>query len=90
MVLATAHMAGCECRGASGGSLGGSGDPLPESARMALCAIGITVSFLFYGAPHLHLLLCHSFSHTNLKSPCVEQGMCSRASQAATAGTSRR
>ena len=26
------------------------------------------------GAPHSHLLPCHSFSHTNLKSPCVEQG----------------
>ena len=25
------------------------------------------------GAPHQHFLLCHSFSHTNLKSPCAEQ-----------------
>ena len=25
------------------------------------------------GAPHAHLLPCHSFSHTSLKSPCVEQ-----------------
>ena len=25
------------------------------------------------GAPHSHLLPCHSFSHTNLKSPCAEQ-----------------
>ena len=30
------------------------------------------------GAPHAHLLPCHSFSHTNLKSPCVEQGGLSR------------
>jgi hypothetical protein len=28
----------------------------------------------FDGAPHAHLLPCHSFSHTNLKSPCAEQG----------------
>jgi hypothetical protein len=25
------------------------------------------------GAPHAHFLLCHSFFHTNLKSPCTEQ-----------------
>ena len=25
------------------------------------------------GAPHQHLLPCHSFSHTNLKSPCADQ-----------------
>ena len=25
------------------------------------------------GAPHWHFLPCHSFSHTNLNSPCVEQ-----------------
>ena len=25
------------------------------------------------GAPHQHLLPCHSFSHTHLKSACVEQ-----------------
>ena len=25
------------------------------------------------GAPHQHFLPCHSFSHTNLKSPCAEQ-----------------
>ena len=49
VVLATAHMAGCECGATGGGSLGGSGDTIPESVRMALCAIGITVSFLFYG-----------------------------------------
>ena len=33
-------------------------------------------SLLFYsepGAPHSHLLPCHSFSRTNLKSPGVEQ-----------------
>ena len=27
------------------------------------------------GAPHWNLLPCHSFDHTNLKSPCAEQGM---------------
>ena len=27
-----------------------------------------------HGAPHQHFLPCHSFSHTNLKSPCAEQG----------------
>ena len=27
------------------------------------------------GAPHSHLLPCHSVSHTNLKSPCVEQAV---------------
>eukprot|EP01044_Picomonas_judraskeda_P007055 COSAG03_NODE_736_length_6038_cov_155.990908_7_plen_217_part_00 len=27
-----------------------------------------------HGAPHAHSLPCHSFSHTNLKSPCAEQG----------------
>ena len=25
------------------------------------------------GAPHWHMLPCHSLSHTNLKSPCPEQ-----------------
>jgi|EP01044_Picomonas_judraskeda_P022372 hypothetical protein len=34
------------------------------------------------GVPHQHFLPCHSFSHTNLKSPCVEQvlraGCCER------------
>ena len=49
VALATAHMAGCECRGSSGSPGCGSGDSMPESARMALCAVGITVSFLFYG-----------------------------------------
>jgi hypothetical protein len=53
VVLVTAHMAGCECGGNSGSTTsssgGGSGDVMSESARMALCAIGITVSFLFYG-----------------------------------------
>ena len=28
------------------------------------------------GAPHQHFLPCHSFSHTNLKSPGVEQVVC--------------
>ena len=27
----------------------------------------------FHGTPHQHFLPCHSFSHTNLKSPCAEQ-----------------
>ena len=26
-----------------------------------------------FGAPHAHLLPCHSFAHKNLKNPCVEQ-----------------
>ena len=30
--------------------------------------------FLFDGAPHAHFLPCHLFSHTNLQSPCAEQG----------------
>ena len=30
------------------------------------------------GAPHQHLLPCHSFSHTTLKSPCAAQGCITR------------
>ena len=32
-----------------------------------------TYSEMGWGAPHCHFLPCHSFSHTTLKSPCVEQ-----------------
>ena len=57
VVLATAQMAGCECSSgsssssssSSGSSSSGGGGELPESVRMAMCAVGITVSFLFYG-----------------------------------------
>ena len=31
---------------------------------------------IIIGAPHSHFLPYHSFSHTNLKSPCVEQATC--------------
>ena len=33
---------------------------------------GHGVASLYNGAPHAHLLTCHSFSHTNLKSPWAE------------------
>ena len=40
------------------------------------------------GAPHWHFLPCHSFSHTNLKSPCARQsaGRAEAPVHAATAG----
>ena len=54
--IATAQMAGCECGGGSGASSGGGAtttgeekEQLPETVRLAICAVGITVSFLFYG-----------------------------------------
>jgi len=49
--VATAQMVvGCECKPSGGaGAEGGEAEQLPESVRMLLCAVGITVSFLFYG-----------------------------------------
>ena len=49
--VATAQMVvGCECKPSGGaGAEGAEAEQLPESVRMLLCAVGITVSFLFYG-----------------------------------------
>ena len=42
---------------------------------------GLPDAMLFIqGAPHWHLLPCHSYYHKNLKSPCVEQHVASAVS----------
>ena len=41
------------------------------------------------GAPHSHFLPCHSFPHTNLKSPCAEQGSASQPRPSTSSSSSR-
>ena len=50
-----------------------SGAVVVGSAEYTLGHDGTDAQLVGIGAPHAHLLPCHSFSHTNLKSPCAEQ-----------------
>ena len=49
--------------------------PPSRAAEVQKCAEGAAAAGVEPGAPHSHLLPCHSVSHTNLKSPCVEQAV---------------
>ena len=46
-----------------------SGRSVIEKAKLKILRDAIGAA----GAPHAHLLACHSFSHTSLRSPCAEQ-----------------
>eukprot|EP01044_Picomonas_judraskeda_P017955 COSAG03_NODE_3468_length_1993_cov_5.644139_2_plen_295_part_00 len=48
-------------------------DRFPGHPNSIDTIVALTDDLVLTGAPHAHFLPCHSFSHTHLKSPCVEQ-----------------